>query len=179
MQIPAIGRFTLEKLKANAFNSFQIPLEKALENQARILNYKLDRLEKTSIGKKLGVNGKTNFKDLPYTDYNFYAPFYDAPSPYAFMYPLEEYIPIKTSGTTGKNKLFLIPKEALKKVLRQTALPVICALFHDGEKIALEYGDTFYLNVGPAPYLSATMFNMGPQEKTVPFLKLTPNINLT
>lgn len=179
MQIPAIGRFTLEKLKANAFNSFQIPLEKALENQARILNYKLDRLEKTSIGKKLGVNGKTNFKDLPYTDYNFYAPFYDAPSPYAFMYPLEEYIPIKTSGTTGKNKLFLIPKEALKKVLRQTALPVICALFHDGEKIALEYGDTFYLNVGPAPYLSGTMFNMGSQEKTVPFLKLTPNINLT
>lgn len=63
--------------------------------------------------------------------------------------------------------------------MRETALPVICALFHDGEKIALQYGDTFYLNVGPAPYLSGTMFNMGSQEKTVPFLKLTPNINLT
>lgn len=115
MQIPALGKFTLERLKANAFNSFQIPLSTALENQTKILNQKLELLEKTTIGKKLGISNQTKLKDITYTDYNFYAPFYDNPSPDAFMYPLEEYITIKTSGTTGKNKSFLIPEKPLKK----------------------------------------------------------------
>ncbi|MDR0373806.1 MAG: GH3 auxin-responsive promoter family protein [Nitrososphaerota archaeon] len=179
MENPTLGKFILERLKTNAFDSFEIPLSKALENQTRTLNYKFEHLEKTIIGKKLGVHNKTKLKNLPYTDYTFYEPFYENPSPDAFMYPLEEYAPIKTSGTTGKNKTFLIPRKAMRKALRETALPVIFALFHDGKKITMQYGDTFYLNMGPAPYLSGSMFNMGSKEKRAPFLNLVPNINLT
>ncbi len=93
--------------------------------------------------------------------------------------PLDEYAKIKTSGTTGKSKWFLIPRIAMHKVLKETALPSIFALFHDGEKITMEYGDTLYLNLGPAPYISGSVFNMGSQEKRAPFLKLVPNINLS
>ena len=179
MQISALGKFTLERLKANAFNSFQIPLTKALENQTKTLNHKLEMMEKTDIGKKLGIHRGINIKEIPETAYDFYAPFYENPSSYSFMYPLEEYAKIKTSGTTGKNKWFLIPLKAMHNVLRETALPSIFALFHDGEKIAMEYGDTLYLNLGPAPYISGSVFNMGSREKRAPFLNLVPNINLS
>jgi hypothetical protein len=67
----------------------------------------------------------------------------------------------------------------MHKVLRETALPSIFALFHDGEKITMEYGDTLYLNLGPAPYISGSVFNMGSKEKRAPFLNLVPNINLS
>jgi len=179
MENPAIGKFILERLKANAFDSFQIPLSKALEIQEKTLNQKLERMEKTDIGKKLGICREISFKELPQTTYDFYAPFYENPTAYSFMYPLNEYAAIKTSGTTGNNKIFLIPRKAMRKALRETALPVIFALFHDGQKITMEYGDTFYLNLGPAPYLSGSMFNMGSKEKRAPFLNLVPNINLT
>ncbi len=179
MQVPTLGKFTLERLKTNAFVSFQIPLEKALENQTHKLNRKFQRMEKTDIGKKLGIHKESNIPEIPYTDYAFYEPFFNSPSPSSFMYPLEEYAKIQTSGTTGKSKTFLIPRKAMRKALRETALPVIFALFHDGKKITMEYGDTFYLNLGPAPYLSGSMFNMGSKEKRAPFLKLVPNINLS
>ncbi len=179
MQIPAIGKFTLEKLKANAFNSFEIPLSKALETQEKALNRKIERMEKIDIGKKLGIHRELNIKKLPETTYDFYAPFYENPSAYSFMYPLSEYASIKTSGTTGISKWFLIPRQAMHKVLRETALPSMFALFHDGEKIAMDYGDTLYLNLGPAPYISGSVFNIGSKEKRAPFLNLVPNINLS
>lgn len=179
MAIPALGKFTLERLKANAFDSFQVPLSKAIENQTKTLEQKLERMERTDIGKKLGIHRGTSIKGIPETVYDFYAPFYENPSAYSFMYPLDEYAAIKTSGTTGKNKWFLIPYRAMHKVLRETALPSIFALFHDGEKITMEYGDTLYLNLGPAPYISGSVFNIGSREKRAPFLNLVPNINLS
>jgi len=179
MENPTIGKFILERLKTNAFDAFEIPLTRALENQTAPLNNKLKHLKNTTIGKKLEIHNKTNLKDLPYTDYTFYQPFYESPSPDAFMYPLEEYATLKTSGTTGKNKVFLIPRKAMRKALKETALSTIFALFHDGTKITMQYGDTFYLSMGSAPYLSGSMFNMGSKEKRAPFLNLVPNINLT
>ena len=67
----------------------------------------------------------------------------------------------------------------MKRALRETGLPTVFALFHDGEKIVLEYGNTLYLNLGPAPFISGTMFNLGSSEKSAPFLNLVPNINLS
>ncbi len=87
MQIPALGKFTLERLKENAFNSFQIPLTVALEKQTEKLNRKLERLERTDIGKKLGVHRGVNIQEIPETNYDFYAPFYENPSTHSFMYP--------------------------------------------------------------------------------------------
>ncbi|MDR1993662.1 MAG: GH3 auxin-responsive promoter family protein [Nitrososphaerota archaeon] len=176
---PTLGKFILERLKTNAFDSFEIPLSKAIENQTGALTHKFEHLEKTTIGKKLGIHKKTDLKDLPYTDYAFYEPFYENPTQDAFIYPLEEYATLKTSGTTGRNKTILVPRRAMQKALRETALPVVFALFHDDKKITLQYGDTFYLNMGPAPYISGSMFNMGSKNKRAPFLKLVPNINIT
>ena len=179
MQVPAFGKMVLKNLKKNAFSAFQIPLENALEKQEKLLQEKFRRMANTSIGTKLGVHTGTKIGSVPFTDYEFYEPFYNNPSPEFLMYPLEDYARIKTSGTTGRDKWFLIPRRAMRKVLRETALPVIFALFHDGEKIALKYGDTMYLNLGPAPFLSGSMFNMGSKEKRAPFLNLVPNINLS
>jgi hypothetical protein len=89
MKIPALGKFTLERLKANAFNSFQIPLSTALENQTKTLNHKLERMEKTDIGKKLSIRKGTTIQEISETDYDFYTPFFENPSTYSFMYPLE------------------------------------------------------------------------------------------
>jgi hypothetical protein len=179
MQIPALGKMVLKNLKKNAFSAFQIPLENALEKQEKCLQEKFRRMANTNIGAKMGVRADTKIGSISLTDYEFYEPFYNNPSPGSLMYRAEDYARIKTSGTTGRDKWFLVPRKAMRKVLRETALPVIFSLFHDGEKITLEYGDTMYLNLGPAPFLSGSMFNMGSSEKRAPFLNLVPNINLS
>jgi hypothetical protein len=179
LQIPAFGKIVLKSLKKNGFSAFQIPLESALENQEKRLQEKFRRMANTSIGIKLGIHADIKLSNISLTDYEVYEPFYNNPSPGSLMYRTEDYARIKTSGTTGRSKWFLVPWASMRKALRETALPVIFALFHDGEKIALEYGDTLYLNLGPAPYLSGSMFNMGSSEKRAPFLNLVPNINLS
>jgi hypothetical protein len=178
MQVPAFGKIVLNALKKNAFAAFQVPLENALEKQTKALQAKFKRMENTEMGTKLHVHQAIGLENVPFTNYDFYAPFYNSPSPKSFMYPIEDYLKVKTSGTTGTDKLFLIPRIALKRALRETGLPVVFALFHDGQRIALEYGDTMYLNLGPAPFISG-MFNLGSSEKSAPFLNLVPNINLS
>lgn len=179
MQIPAFGKMVLKNLKKNAFSAFQIPLESAVEKQEKRLQEKFRRMANTNIGAKLGILAGTKIGSISFTDYEFYEPFYSNPSMGSLMYRIEDYARIKTSGTTGTSKWFLIPRKSMRKVLRETALPVIFSLFHDGEKITLEYGDTLYLDLGPAPFLSGSMFNMGSSEKRAPFLNLVPNINLS
>jgi len=179
MQVPTFGKQMLNSLKKNAFSAFQVPLEKAIEKQTVSLQSKFRRMETTEIGKKLHVLSGTNLETVQFTDYDFYAPFYDNPSPSSFMYPLEDYTRVKTSGTTGKDKWFLIPKKAMRASLRETGLPLIFAAFHDGHKITMEYGDTIYLSMGPAPYISGASVTMGSSEKQVPFLNMVPNINLS
>ena len=90
-------------------------LEKALETQKKLLQSKIKRLENTAIGKKMGVKKQLTLNELPLTDYDFYQQFYNNPTSDAFMYPLENYIRTRTSGTKGKEKWFMIPKVELKK----------------------------------------------------------------
>ena len=179
MQVPAFGKIILKNLKKNAFSAFQVQLEHALEKQEKSVKAKFKRMENTDIGTKLQIHPGSGLESIQFTNYAFYEPFYNNPSPSSFMYPLEEYVRIKTSGTTGKDKWFLIPRRAMRAALRETGLPIAFAAFHDGEKITMEYGDTIYLNMGPAPYISGAMVSMGSKEKQVPFLNLVPNINLS
>lgn len=179
MEIPVFGKVILNSLKKNAFAYLEIPLERALEKQMSQLHLKFGRMEKTDIGAKLNIQKGTKIENLPFTNYDFYEPFYNNPSPSSFMYPIEEYARVKTSGTTGKDKWFMMPKRAMRAGLRETGLPVAFAAFHDGEKITLEYGDTIYLNMGPAPYISGAMVTTASSEKHVPFLNIVPNINLS
>ncbi len=178
LRVPFIARVALKTFKKRAFEPFRIPLEKALEKQDKMLNTKLRRMEEIEIGKKMGVHKGVKLKDLPVTDYSFYEAFYNNPSPQAFMFPLKEYVRVKTSGTSGKEKIYLRPRNKILRSFLETGVPAIFAAFHDGDKITLEYGDSFYVNMGPAPYAGGSTFSLVSKEKKVPFFNILPNVNL-
>jgi hypothetical protein len=92
------------------------------------------------------------------------------------MYPLEDYLRVRTSGTTGKEKWFLIPQQAIKNSFRRTGLLALLASFHNGEKIDLEYGDVAYVNVSPRPFLGGAILS---SSGDVGFIKIVPNFDLS
>ncbi|GAG48458.1 unnamed protein product, partial [marine sediment metagenome] len=94
------------------------------------------------------------------------------------MFPLENYVKIKTSGTAGKQKVYLRPKKKILTSFMETGIPAIFAGFHDGKKITLNYGDNFYVNMGPAPFAGGSTFSLVSKEKKVPFFNILPNVNL-
>lgn len=177
ISIPPIGRIALKSLKKRAFKPYQIPIEEAIEKQYGMLDTKFKKMQKTDIGRKLGISKRVKLQNLPITEYSFYQPFYVNPSPSAFMYPLEEYMKVKTSGTAGKEKWFLLPQEKILKAFKETVIPFIFAGFHDGKKITLEYGDNVYINFGPAPFISGILVIMGSTRMKPPF-NFVPDINL-
>ena len=83
-----------------------------LENN---LKKKLDRLQKCSIGRELGLEPGKKIDDLPLTGYSFYQRFYNDPHEGDFMYPLKDYFKTMTSGTMSKPKVYLTPKIFLRK----------------------------------------------------------------
>ena len=86
---------------------------------------KMDRLQKCSIGRELGVETGKTIDDLPLTGYNFYQRYYNDPHEGDFMYPLKDYFKTMTSGTMSKPKVYLTPKLMLRKSLMNTAISVI------------------------------------------------------
>ena len=59
------------------------------------------------------------------TDYNFYEPFFNNPASEAFIYPLEEYVKTRTSGTSSAEKWFMIPKRAFPKAFCKAGLSTL------------------------------------------------------
>jgi len=176
---PPIGRMALNMMKKRMFRSFEIPLSKALEKQERLLKKKFKRMKGTKIGDHLGIKDGVRLEDLSVTDYSFYEPFFNSPSQDAFMYPLEAYEKVKTSGTAGSEKWFLIPQNFILKSTFETAVPAIMLATHDGEKITLEYGDTVYINTAPRPFAVGVMASLAtPAGGKFPLFNLVPNINL-
>lgn len=178
ISVPFIAKTVLRIYKRNPFGPFRKSLPEALEKQETVLKSKLEKLEKTNIGKKLGVHSKISLQDLPVTDYSFYESFYNNPNPQDFMFPLEEYVKIKTSGTAGKEKVYLRPRKKVIDSFMQTGVPAFFAAFHDGKRITLEYGDNFYVNMGPAPFAAGSTFSLISKEKKIPFFNIIPNLNL-
>ena len=176
--VPIIAKIALKFLKRRAFKPFEISLERAKEKQRPLLEAKFRKMERTEIGRKIGIRRGAKLQDLPITDYAFYKPFFNNPSPSAFMYPLEEYVKVRTSGTAGTAKWYMFPRKAVIKAFRQSAVLSILAIFHDGEKITLEYGDSFYINLGPAPFISGTMISLASTSGSSSFLRFMPNLNL-
>ena len=178
VSIPFVAKKVLKVYKKRAFKPFRVPLQKAFEKQERAFNEKMEKLAKTNIGKKMGAHKNIKLKDLPITDYSFYETFYNNPKPQDFMFPLENYVKIKTSGTAGKQKVYLRPKKKILTSFMETGIPAIFAGFHDGKKITLNYGDNFYVNMGPAPFAGGSTFSLVSKEKKVPFFNILPNVNL-
>jgi phenylacetate-coenzyme A ligase PaaK-like adenylate-forming protein len=164
-------------MKNRAFKPYQLSIESALEKQTKMLETKFKHMGRTDIGKKLGISKGTRIEDIKVTGYGFYEPFYKDFHPSAFMYPLEDYVKVKTSGTAGTEKLFVLPKRKIIRAFRETALQSIMSLFHDGEKIALERGDIIYVNTAGSLFAGGTTLSIGSKQN--PFVSLVPNVNLS
>lgn len=175
LRVPTIGKTVTKILVRKGFKPLEIPIENALEKQMTRLEKKFGRMEGTEIGRKLGVRSGTNLQDLPITDYSFYSDFFNNPTPSAFMYPLEDYVRARTSGTSGVEKWFLLPKEAFPKAFRETGVLILLSLFHDGDRITLEYGDVYYINSAPRPFIAGVMSSL---EDTGGIVNVVPNFNL-
>jgi len=172
---PIIGKMIFKFLKRKALKTLEMSLDKTLEKQRGMLELKFKRMERTDIGRKLGVHRWVKLQNLPMTDYSFYEPLFYNPTSSAFMYHLEDYIKMRTSGTAGKEKWFLMPKDELKKAVYETFIPLLFIVFHDGEKSTLEYGDTLYANVAPRPFTSGFM---GAETAKYGLINIVPNLNL-
>ncbi len=133
-------RFLKEK---NIYSKFESNLQK-----------KLNRLQKCSIGKELGLAPGKTIDDLPLTGHNFYQKYYNDPHEGDFMYPLKDYFKTMTSGTMSKPKVYLTPKIFLTKALMNTSLSVIFLSSYDGEKYHFAFGDTFYTNLPGGSFIS-------------------------
>jgi len=176
---PPIGKFFLNKMKKGILKPFEAPLSESMERQEGMLKEKFKRIERTEIGRKLGIREGTKLHDISLTDYEFYEPFYDNPSPSAFMYPLKSYERIKSSGTAGSEKWFMVPRTYIIKSAFETGIPYALLCTHDGEKITLEYGDTFYVNTAPRPFAVGVMASViSGKGRKFPLLNLVPNFNL-
>ncbi len=122
-----------------------------LENN---LKKKLDRLQKCSIGRELGLEPGKKIDDLPLTGYSFYQRFYNDPHEGDFMYPLNDYFKNMTSGTMSKPKVYLTPKIFLNKVIMNAGLSIFFISTFDGEKYHFKFGDTLYLNIPGGSFIS-------------------------
>ena len=169
--------FILKFLMWRAFKPFETPLERALEIQVRMLSRKFRRMEGTLIGKKLGIRSGVKLEDLPVTEYDFYEPFFKSPAGDAFMYNIEDYERVRTSGTGGTEKWFMIPKFSLSRCW-ETGLASLFAMFHDGERVNFRFGDTVYVNVAPRPFLGGSIL-LRADRGTYGIVRLVPNINLS
>ena len=173
---PTFGKILLKIMKNRALKPFE-NLEKIQEKQMQKLERKFMRMEKTQIGRKLGIHKGIRLQNLPITNYSFYEPFFREPSPNAFMYDLEDYLKIRTSGTAGKAKWFMIPRKEVKKSIFETAMSAIFTIFHDGKRPTFEYGDVVYINNAPRPFASG--FLVSETQAISGIINVVPNMNLS
>ena len=174
---PVIGKALVKIIKGRAFKPYSLTVEESIEKQKIMLSEKFGRMAETSIGKKLGVQQGIKLDELPLTDYSFYQSFFANPSQDAFMYRIDEYERVRTSGTYGSEKWFMIPHVSFAK-FRETGLAIVMATFHDGDKITFDYGDTLYVNVAPKPFLGGHVIaNFG--RDTQGIINIVPNTNLS
>lgn len=166
-------------MKKNSLRPFGITLAAAKEKQLRKIQKKFRKLEETKLGKSLKISGTTKLEKLPIFDYDDYKPFFEKPFEGALIYPLRDYERVRTSGTSGKEKWFMIPRAYIEKSIVETTIPMILLSSFDGKKISLDYGDTMYVNIAPRPFVGGMMAAVasGKTEKT-PFFNIVPNLNL-
>jgi len=172
-----IGNFALKSMKSKAANFLHCPMDEAMEKQDKMLEEKFERMERAAIGKKFGINKNSKLEGISLTNYEFYKPFYDSPQTDGLMYDRKDYATIETSGTSGARKRFLFPKHAITRSLRETGMSLLMLMFHNGEKITLEYGDLIFVNTGAGPFAGGVFTALGSKEMGI--VKFVPNINLS
>jgi len=175
MRFSWIGGALLNYFKRNALKPLRLSSKEIMKRQERLLSKKFNALERTDIGRKLGVRKGCRIKDLPVTSYDFYKPFFDNPIPSAFMYPLNDYQRTRTSATSGAPKWFMIPKKKIDNI-RKTMLTSFLTFSYNDGKFLMDYGDTVYINVAPYPYAGGIVLSEGDESPGI--LRIVPNLNL-
>jgi len=175
MRFPTVGKFLLKQWKKTALNPLRLPRERIMERQEALVKKKFGALERTDIGKKLGVKKNSQIKDLPLTSYEFYQPYFTDPAQSAFMYPIGEYNRTMTSATSGAPKWFMTPNKKIQDV-RKTMFTSFLAFSHDGDRFQMKYGDTVYINVAPQPYAGGLV--LSEEDSSPSTLNIVPNLNL-
>jgi hypothetical protein len=175
LRFPTAGRFLLRQMKKTALNPLRLPRETIRERQEALLRKKFAALERTDIGKKIGVNRNSKIGDLPLTSYELYQPYFAEPTQSAFMHPLGEYSRTMTSATSGAPKWFMTPNRKIRDV-RKTMFTSFMAFSHDGERFLMEYGDTVYINVAPQPYAGGLV--LSEEDSSPGVLNIVPNLHL-
>lgn len=138
-----------------------------------LIKKRIEKISRTGLGKKLGVERGSPIKDLPLTGYDFYLPFFRTPHEGDFIYPLNDYVRSHTSGTMSMPKIFLLPKTGFKENLKRSAISLFYVCTHDGVKSLLEVGDTIYANLPGGAFLGAHLSDSF-QSNQSSFLRLVP-----
>jgi hypothetical protein len=92
------------------------------KKQEKLLREKIKRSSSTTIGKKLGIRPDSSIEELPLTSYGFYRDFFENPHEGDFIYPLDDYVKVFTSGSMGRPKNFLVPKKGMYHNITTTGL---------------------------------------------------------
>ena len=154
--LPLLKRYALRFLK-----------ERNVEKkQEQLLKEKIKGISNTNIGRSLGIKRDSSIKDLPLTSYNFYRNFYENPHEGDFLYPLEDYVKVFTSGSMGKPKNFLVPKKGLYHNVTTTGLSFMFICTHNGEEMTFEIGDTIYRNIPGGSYISGVLADIFNDQST-------------
>jgi len=145
-------------------------LEEKMNSQVSV---KIKKLANCTIGKKLGATKGSKLRDLPFTAYKYYLPFFKNPREGDFIYPVSDYVKALTSGTMGKPKTYLLPRTGLIHNVQNTASSLFFFVTHDGEKPTFKVGDVIYTNMPAGNYLSGHI-EKNIKKDSNDFVKLVP-----
>lgn len=143
------------------------------EKQEVMLAEKIKRFSNTSIGRNMGVEEGSKIDAIPLSRYESYKDYFENPIQDAFMYPLDKYVKVMTSGTSGIPKWYLLPIPWLEKDVSRAFLALIAGSTHDGSRIRLEEGDIFYGLGPPKPFMSGVMWEF--LQRYTSSIKLIPS----
>ena len=147
------------------------------DEMGRLLSKKISMISDTGIGKDIGITRGMRQDKIPFTDYSLYEKYYNNPNSSDFMFPLNDYVNVTTSGTMSKPKKYLFPRKALSDNMRKTLLAKLLLYTHDGERVTLEVGDTIYANLPGGSQISNHYVDIGGRQSSF-FVKRCPDPNL-
>ena len=164
----------------NALQRFSLSFlrdEQWCDEMERLLSKKISIISGTGIGKEIGITRGMRQDKIPLTEYSLYEKFYNNANGSDFMFPLNDYVNVTTSGTMSKPKKYLFPRKALSDNMKKTLLAKLLLYTHDGERVTLEVGDTIYANLPGGSQISNHYVDIGGRQSSF-FVKRCPDPNL-
>jgi len=153
---PFLQYYAMNFLKTN---DYQEKSDKNIQNHIK-------KVSNTNIGKEMGLEPSSKMDDSPLTFYNYYKQFFEDPKKGDFIYSLEDYVRVVTSGTMSKPKTYLLPKSGMWKNLQLTGMTFLFLGTHDGVKPRYEVGDVIYQNTPGGQFISSFYYDLYEKKDT-------------